>query len=188
LLHILGLAAAVSLGACAGAPRSTRLTAADLVELSEQMATKLRGSEWMGSRDGSSEPVRVVATRVENLSSDLIPKSEQWYVVSRAVSGDRLVELGRDKNLRFVIPAELLREANAKPENTDMPLPGSANNLVDPTHELSATIRSATRSAMGSTRTDLYLCEFRVTRIGTGELAWADTFELKRAAFGRSFD
>jgi hypothetical protein len=52
---------------------------------------------------------------------------------------------------------------------------------------MSATMRNATRSVKDA-RTDVYLCEFRITSLATGELKWLDTFEVKRQAFGLTFD
>lgn len=172
------------LGACASAPgraSSTRLTADDLQEITAQMADKLRASDFLSDRTPESAPIGVAIQRVTNLSSDVIPISEQWWLMERVRNSLPITRLGQERNLAFIMPAERLEELRAL---------GFETGLMEgrqPTHVMDAVFRSVTRSA-DAHRTDLYMCEYRITRLDTGELAWADSFEFKRAAFGRSWD
>jgi hypothetical protein len=184
----MGLLACVTilsgLAACASAPggaSSTRLTADDLQEITAQMAAKLRDSEFLASRSPESEPITVAIQRVTNLSSDLIPQSEQWWLMERVRSSLPIVELGKQRSLAFLIPAERVQELR------QLGFEPGLMSQRNPTHVMDAVFRSVTRSG-GAARTDLYMCEYRITRIDTGQLVWADSFELKRAAFGRSWD
>lgn len=164
-----------------GGPSSTRLTADDLQEITAQMAAKLRDSEFLGSRSPESEPITVAIQRVTNMSSDMIPQSEQWWLMERVRNSLPIVELGKQRNFAFLIPAERIEELRQL---------GFEPGLLSerrPTHVMNAVFRSVTRSG-GAARTDLYMCEYRITGLDTGELAWADSFEFKRAAFGRSWD
>jgi hypothetical protein len=180
----LGLGLGATATGCAsapGGPSSTRLTADDLREITAQMATKLRASDFLGTRTPDSPPITVAIQRVSNLSSDVIPVSEQWWLMERVRNSLPIVELGKDRNFAFLIPAERLEELRALGFEAGV---GSQRN---PTHVMDAVFRSVTRSA-DAARTDLYMCEYRITDITSGELAWADSFEFKRAAFGRSWD
>lgn len=180
---MLCLAMAGGLGGCAGSPaRSTRLTDTDLTEFSHEMALRLRESDWMRERDERSQRMVVTINKVENLTTDLLSRGEQWAFVARVRSAEALVGLGRQKNFAVVMPVEHLQEGK---DRGNLPEDFAANRA--PTHEMSATLRSATRSG-GGQRTDVYLCEFRATRLADGVLEWTDTFEIKRAAVGLSYD
>lgn len=181
----LGLAvAAWGAAGCASAPgraSSTRLTADDLQQITAEMAARLRTSEFLAGRTPESPPIAVAIQRVTNLSSDLIPVSEQWWLMERVRSSLPIVELGRARSFVFLIPAERLEELRA------LGFEAGVGSERAPTHVMDAVFRSVTRSAAAH-RTDLYVCEYRITDLASGELAWADSFEFKRAAFGRSWD
>jgi hypothetical protein len=124
----------------------------------------------------------VAIHKVENLTSDIIPEGDRWWMMQRVRASQPILTLSRDKNLRFVIPAEHLQAGIDR------------GNLEDdfakdrkPTHEMSATFLSATRAA-GKHRTDAYLCEYRITDLASGSLVWTEIFEFKRAAFGKGYD
>lgn len=178
------LAAPTLLPACASAPggrSSTRLTADDLQVITSEMADKLRSSDFLNARTPDSPPIGIAIQRVTNLSSDMIPISEQWWLMERVRNDLPIVQLGQERNLRFIVPAEQienLRQLGFEP---------GAFEGRQPTHVMDAVFRSVTRSG-DNARTDLYMCEYRITSLATGELAWADSFEFKRAAFGRSWD
>lgn len=163
-------------------PRTTRLTSDDLVFTTNEMAAKLQESPWLRDRIATSEPIVVAITKVENLTSDLIPASEQWWMMTRVRDSADLVRVGREKNIRFVIPKEFLDQARNFGSITN-------EDVVErvPTHNMSATFRSATRAAQLD-RTDAYLCDYRITRLATGELEWTETVAFKRVASGKSYD
>lgn len=182
LAAILAGAVVGTLPGCAAPPRSSRLSADDIAFTAKELAQKLRESEWLAERTPDSPRMVVAIHKVENLTTDIIPESEQWYIMSRIRDAESIRVLSDQKNVRFVIPAEFLRRAvRAKA------LPEEAAMARNPTHEMSATFRSAVRAA-GLDRTDAYLCECRVTSLADGGLAWVDSVEFKKVAFGRSYD
>ena len=124
----------------------------------------------------------IAISKVQNLSSDLISESEEWMLMERVRSSLPIVELGKQRNLVFVIPAEHLRGGQAR-GNLDADF---ARNRK-PTHEMDATFHSATRFK-GRDRTDAYLVEYRITDLASGALVWDETFEFKRVAKGLSYD
>jgi hypothetical protein len=167
---------------CAGGAKSTQLTAGDLEETTGVMAQKLAESRFLADRTPESPRMVIAVNKVENLSSDMIPEGEQWWLMERVKGSLPIVELGKQKNLAFVIPAEHLRAARAK---GTLPEEYAANRR--PTHEMGATFRSGTRMARLD-RTDAYLVEYRITDLATGALEWNETFEFKRAAAGLAYD
>lgn len=183
LLAGLLLVAMFALGGCAAAHgKTTTLSASDLEATSAEIAAKLRASDFLKDRGPGSPRMVIAINKVENLTSDLLPSSEQWWLMQRVRDSIGIQTLSRDRNVKFVIPAKFLRDAQRKGT-----LPEDAALERSPTHEMSATFRTATRTAKLD-RTDSYQCEYRITDLSDGTLEWSDSFEFKRTAFGRSYD
>ncbi len=175
--------ATLLLGACASAPpKSSRLTVDDLEATTTEIAQRLSSSDWLSSRTPESPPVVIAIDKVQNLTSDLIPSSEQWWMMARLRDGLNVSALRRDRNVRFVIPQEYLRDAIEAGR-----LPPETGEQRRPTHAMEGTFRSLTRTA-GKDRTDAYMFETRITEIQTGEQVAQENFEFKRIAFGRAYD
>ncbi len=179
-----GAAAGVVLIAtgCSAPARTSRLTVADMEEVSVAMSQSLLQSETIRSRTRESAPWVVAMNRVENLSSDVITVSERWSMMQGLQNELSLSALANERNLTFVIAAEHLRHLQ---EQKDID-PGFGSGRA-PTHQLGATIRSITRQA-DLHRTDAYIVEFRMTDIDSGQQVWSGEYPIKRAAFGRSWD
>lgn len=182
MVLVISLACVCLLAACSTPPKSSTLTVEDLQETTAQMASQLGSSDFLRDRAPDSPPIVVAIDKVQNLTSDLIPEGQQWYLVSRVRDQLDVGTLRKTKNIRFVIPKEFLDKA--KVAGT---IEGDAGLQRAPTHQMSATFRSVTRAA-GKDRTDAYLCEYRITEIGSGALAWTGEYEFKRTAFGRAYD
>lgn len=183
IFMLAGLLIAAFLTGCANAsPRTTRLTTRDLDEMATIVALNLRNSDWMTTRNEQSEPVVIAMEKVENLTDDIIPRGEQWAIMTKVRANASMVRVGREKAITFVMSKDAVLGAAERGT-----MEGAEENRRNPTHEMSATMRNATRSVKDA-RTDVYLCEFRITALATGELKWLDTFEVKRQAFGLTFD
>ena len=169
-------------GCASPGPKSTVLTASDLDTTTAVMAQKLSDSRLLAERNSESPKMVIAISKVQNLTSDIITEGEQWSLMEKVRGSLPIVQLGQQKNVTFVIPAEHLRSAQAKGT-----LPSDFASGRKPTHEMDATFRSATRSG-GLDRTDAYLVEYRITDLASGELVWDETFEFKRVARGLSYD
>ncbi|MFA6045521.1 MAG: hypothetical protein WC718_11095 [Phycisphaerales bacterium] len=175
--------AAISLGACAGAPKSSRLSVDDVEFTAQELSAKLTDSKFLADRDSESPRMVVAINKVENLTTDVIPEADEWYIMER-VRGSRSMEaLKRLKNIVFVVPIDHIRGGQAQASEFD--------RLValgrKPTHEMSATFRSAVRSS-GEHRTDAYLCEMRITDLTSRELVFLESVEFKKTAVGKAYD
>jgi hypothetical protein len=170
------------LTACSSGPKTTVLTTGDLDATTADMAAKLASSKFLAARNAESPKMTIAISKVENLSSDIISEGEEWMLVQKVRDSLALVELGKQRNIAFVIPAEHLKAGQAR-GNLDADFAKGRK----PTHEMDATFRSATRSK-GTDRTDAYLVEYRITTLATGELVWDESFEFKRVAKGLSYD
>ncbi|MBX3360552.1 MAG: hypothetical protein KF705_03800 [Phycisphaeraceae bacterium] len=187
----LQLKAMVIVCACAGLPmgcatmqqRSTRLTTEDVKEMAVQLAASMAASDFLRDRNPQSLRMVVAFDRVENLSSDVVPLSEQWYLMERVRASTPLASLGAQRNIGFVIPVEHLNQLRDR-VGAEAALAGAGRT---PTHAMRGVLRSVTRAA-GVHRTDLYSFETRVIDLETGRIEWSDSFELKRAAVGLAYD
>ncbi len=167
---------------CAPKTSTSRLTTDDLQAITTEMADSLRSSEFLQERDGRSPEMIITIQSVQNLSSDLIPTSEQWYLVERVVDSLPVRELANSKNIRFVRAADKVRQAR---ENQNVRLDYAGDRTS--THILTATYTSVVRTTAGN-RTDAYYCEYSIVDRASGEVDWVDKFEFKREAFGLSWD
>ncbi len=172
----------VTAGCASAEAKSTRLTVDDLQFTAAELADKLRGSEFLAGRSPDSPPMVVAVSKVENLTSDIIPEAEQWWLIHRLRNAQSVRTLAQDRNLTFVIPVERLQAGRDTGAFDDATAARRA-----PTHEMTATFRSATRAA-GLHRTDFYLCDLRITDLADATLDFSDSVEFKRAAVGRSWD
>jgi hypothetical protein len=178
----------VGLGACA-APQSTRMTADDMEEIATHMAESLRRCPAIAQRTPQSPLWVITIEKVENLTTDVMTEGEQWYIMARVRGMLPMLALHEQKNIRFVIPAErkqaMLADPNIGPKVGEL---GDAfADRRQPTHAMQATFRSVTR-ADATNRTDLYVCDFQLLTIATGEPVWNDEFSFKRAAAGHVWD
>jgi hypothetical protein len=174
----------VSLPGCAMTQsRSTRLTTDDVKEMAVQLAASLASSDFLRERSPASDRMVIAMDNVQNLSSDLVPVSEQWYLMERIRASTPLASLGSQRNIAFVIPADNLRQLKDR-VGAEAALAGAGRS---PTHAMRGVLRSVTRAA-ALDRTDLYSFETRVIDLTTGAVLWSDSFELKRAAVGKQYD
>jgi hypothetical protein len=176
----------VSVG-CQSTPRSSRIAIADYEAMADKMAQSLRQSDAFAERTPTSEPWVVSFDKVLNLSSEIMPRGEQWGVVAMVRGAQPINSLWEDKRVAFVIPAQhaIDQRGTLDAERADKGF-GSERGV---THTITATFRSITRAAPdGESRSDLYACEFQMIDLNTNEPVWLDTFEFKRRAQGNIRD
>lgn len=177
-------AVVVAMSGCTSGPGTTRPTLDDLQDMTAAMARSLLQSHAFAQRTAESEPWVISIDRVENLSSEVMTQSEQWYLIHRIRSSVPLVELAEQRNIRFVMPPERL---TALREQYDLPESQTLGTDRQVTHVMTATFRSVTR-AVALERSDLFYCEFEILDMRTYEPVWNDHFEWKRAARGHIWD
>ncbi|MCL4221592.1 MAG: hypothetical protein KJZ65_09490 [Phycisphaerales bacterium] len=172
-----------SLGACGGKQvRTTRIAAEDFADVAAAVAAQLQSSEALHDRGPGDEPWVITIDRVENLSSDVIAVSEQWWLMAKMRASLPMRTLSTERAVKFVIPAEHLAAVRARdPELAEAAAERS------PTHRMGAVFRSVTRVGQNG-RTDLYQVDFDLVNLGDGRLEWSGSYEFKRLAFGRGWD
>ena len=175
--------------ACASGPahmqgESSTIAFEDITDTAKEMAEKLASSDFLRDRTAASPPVTITLSKVVNYTSDVIRDSERWYLMYRVLDSLPLRELRTSKNIKVVIPRERLEDLRLAAGDPNLPPLGEQR---DPTHVMDATFRSVTYQS-GKARTDAYYCQYRITDIRSGEVAWSDGFEFKRSALGRLID
>lgn len=180
MMGLAGIGGGMVAGGCGAAmAQTTALTVDDFQVMASELAARLASSQWLRERGNESSVAVVTIARVENLTNDLMSQGEQWYVITRVRDSMPISRLRVERNLAFVMPAErasLLETGE-----------GEAMRLRAPTHEMTATFRSARRMAALNS-TEGYTCEFRITDLTTGEVVFVDSVGFKRVAYGRSYD
>ncbi len=177
------IALAAIVGGCASTgPQSTRLTTDDFIATSSDMAAQLRGSDFLRERTPDSPRIVIAIRSVENLTSDLMSGGEKWTLMNRVRNSVAVRDVCREKNIAFVIPAEKLESGREKGTLEPDAAAGRA-----PTHVMSAIFTSIRRAAKNQ-RADVYSCQYQITDLATGQLAWSGVFEFQRQAAGRAYD
>ncbi len=172
-----------SLGACGGSQvRTTRIAAEDFADVAAAVAGQLQTSDALQDRGPDDEPWVIAIDRVQNLSSDVIAVSEQWWLMAKLRSSLPMRTLSVDRAVKFVIPAEHLEAVRARDPELAEAAPERS-----PTHRMGAVFRSVTRVGQNG-RTDLYQVDFDLVSLSDGQLEWSGSYEFKRLAFGRGWD
>lgn len=181
---IVALAGLVGCTSNAGS-RSSRMTVDDLNAMASEMSQSLAKSDAFRERTPTSPPWVISTDKVLNLSNDVMTESEQWFVIAKLRGSLPLQSLSKERNIRFVLPAEQVRKMRRDP---NLDTRGDAFGADrKPTHQMTATFHSATR-ADATNRTDLYYCEFEIIDLTSAIPAWTDKFEYKRGAVGHVWD
>lgn len=160
--------------------RSTRLTDRDLIDAVQHMQSSLAKSDFFAQRSPNSAPAAIVINRVENLTSDVISRAEQWELVAQLRAALPIQRLAERKNITFLIAPRqhvILRQAGFL---------GDLGPTTPATHVMSATFRSTRRA--GLSRADYYYLEYRITDRRTRQVVWTDSFEIKREVVGLVID
>lgn len=181
-----GLVAAALAGGCSTPTRdsgqSTAITVEDVEDITTEIAAKLKASDFLVSRAPDSPPITITINKVVNYTSDVLRESDRWYLMYRVIDSISLRELGKQRNISLVIPAEQFRDLKSRvPDARDYA------QRKSPTHVMEAVFRSVTRAA-GGTRADAYYCQYTITEVATGRTVWTEGFQFKRAAVGRAYN
>lgn len=145
------------------------------------MSQSLRHSDAFTQRDPQSEPWVVSFEKVQNLSTEIMTRGEQWGIIAMIRGAQPINSLWDQSRVVFVIPAQYAidQRGTLDSERADKGF-GSERGV---THTITATFRSVTR-ADAKGRTDLYSAQFQMLDLKTGEPVWLDEFEFKRTASG----
>ena len=185
----------LSLGGCVSPPqaRTTFLTSADLVEMTDRMARSFTRDEIIASRSSSDEPWVISIYRVVNHTNQIMPERERWMYIGRLralLAQCRLemtlanqTDVSQQRSLIWIVPPErwpmIAQELGADHEPYGL--------RMNPTHQLTAEFHTLTNTSAAG-RSDAYLCSFQLIDLRSGSIVWEDSWEVKRAVRGLTFD
>ena len=189
--HAFGLltfaALLITLGGCGGPPkaRTTFLNSVDLVAMTDQMAASFAHDEVISQRslEAESELWVISMNRIANHTNQIIPDREKWLYMARLRSLLAQSEIGRERNLVWVVPPE---QWSAVQDELHEPFE-PAELRMKPTHQLTAEFFALTNSAaMG--RSDTYHCAYVLVDLESGTEVWRGAWEVKHWVEGRTYD
>jgi len=156
-----------------------------------KMAASFTSDELIGERT-TSDPAWVISfDRVVNHTNQIIPEREKWLYLARLRSLLAQSDVGRMRNLIWIIPPErwdmVAEELGVSKEPYGL--------RMNPTHLLTAEFTALTNTAGGGLkshspggRSDLYHCAYELVDLSTGLIVWEDRWEVKRWAPGITYD
>jgi len=176
--------ATVSLTACAAnLSQTTRPGLGDMTELTDTIVESIVTSPTFQSRTPASSEIVLTVGEVENRSSDVFTKGEQWYLmqsVARDIANP--IGMGREKNIKFIMPAEHIKDIARRGAVWD----GYANDRR-PTHVLNGRFDAITR-ASEEDRQDFFVFEYTIVDLATGETVVNEAVDVAKSATGRLFN
>jgi hypothetical protein len=175
---VLALGAA---GCSAPVPSTTFLSSVDLVDMTDRMAESFAADPDIAARGPHDDPWVVSLARVANQTNQIIPHREKWLYVGRLRGLLARSDVAARHALVWVVPPE--RWAHIAAELG----PDDAGARLEPTHLLAAEFHALTVTS-GRGRSDQYVCSFQLLDLSTGALVWHGSWEVKRAAEGRTYD
>lgn len=178
-----GVALLLAAGCSPG--EKTNFTVQDLQEIAGDVSKQLQadvGTGELAKRTKQSPEWRIAIVKVTNLTSDMLSEGMKRVLVEKvreSIDAKTLAE----KNIKFLASAETIRamqaDGSAEPESF---------KDRDPTHNMTATFRSITRTAGKEGRTDAYFCDYEIMNLKSGQIEWTGRVEIKRMARGRMWD
>jgi hypothetical protein len=189
LVASLALAGAFCMVGCTpNLSNTTRPQLADMHAVTAEIVASLDESLGLAERSPDSEPMVLTIGQVENRSSDVLTKAEQYYLmqsVARELADP--AGIGGSRNIRFVMPADAVEEIRRRGSLWA----GFAQDR-EPTHVINGDFRSITRTASvdgQETRRDYFVFEYQIVDLtDNGSLLVAEAAEFEREAVGRLFN
>lgn len=174
-----------SLSSCGGppAPRTTFLNSVDLVAMTDRMAQSFVTDQRIGARTADDAPWVISIFRIANHTNQVIRDGEKWLYVARLRALLAQSDVGRERNIVWVMPPErwqmVADELGASEEPYGL--------RMNPTHQLTAEFHALTNtSAKG--RSDAYVCDYQLVNLASGTIVWEGQHEVKRSISGKTYD
>jgi hypothetical protein len=170
---------------CGGPPKvqTTFLRSVDLIAMTDQMAASFAHDDVIASRTPESEPWVISMYRVQNHTNQIIPDREKWLYLARLRALLAQTDISRQRNLIWIIPPErwpmVAQELGVSEEPYGL--------RMNPTHQLTAEFYALTNTS-GKGRSDSYMCSFQLLDLLSGQIEWEDSWEVKRAISGKTYD
>lgn len=183
--HLLLAAIGLLLVGCGGPPkvRTTFLNSIDLIDMTDRMAESFAHDEVIGRRTPDDDPWVISIYRVQNHTNQIIPEREKWLYIARLRAKLAQSDIAAQRGPIWIIPPErwpmVAEELGVSEEPYGL--------RMNPTHQLTAEFNTLTVTS-GRGRSDTYVCSYHLYDLRTGTIVWEDSWEVKRAISGKTYD
>ncbi len=173
------------LAGCGGPPKvhTTFLQSVDLIAMTDKMAASFTHDDVIAARTPESEPWVISMYRVQNHTNQIIPDREKWLYLARLRALLAQTDVSKQHNLIWIIPPErwpiVAQELGVSEEPYGL--------RWNPTHQLTAEFHALTNTS-GAGRSDAYVCDYQLLDLRSGVIEWEDSWEVKRAISGKTYD
>jgi hypothetical protein len=170
---------------CGGPPKvqTTFLRSVDLMDMTDKMAQSFATDQVIGQRTEADRPWIISIYRVVNHTNQIIPEREKWLYIARLRALLAHSDIAAQRHIIWIIPPERWPMVAEELDVSDEPY----GLRMDPTHQLTAEFHALTNTS-GRGRTDMYVCDYQLLDLASGKIVWEDTWEVKRAISGRTYD
>ncbi len=195
LAALVAAAAFVMIAGCEAAPaRSSRLSAADILETADSIRQSLAESPFLAARTPQSPPIRMGLSEAVNKSADRLAASDRWALTALVVYDRPVQQLFEQTGVHLYMPQDTQQTLQQMGLDPSGKLGGVAIDREAPSHVLRAEIRSIARqgsavaNSISDERYDVYVIEYRITEFNTSTVVWAKTVQMARKAGGTVAD
>lgn len=185
MILLLATCACAATGCSAPRVNTPFLQSVDLVDMTDRMAESFSGSDVIATRSVHATPWVISVYRVVNHTNQIIPEREKWLYIGRLRAMLARSDVSKRHGLIWIVPPERWPQI-AEAMNADVGAE-PPNMRMKPTHLLTAEFSSLTNTSAAG-RSDAYVCEFELIDLATGRIVWTDSWEVKRAVRGLTYD
>lgn len=185
ILRIAVVVICATLAGCGTPPQAhtTFLQSVDLIDMTDRMAESFTHDDVIVARRPGDELWVISIYRVVNHTNQIIPDNQKWLYVGRLRALLAQTPVSKDHSLIWIIPPErwpiIAHELGVSEEPYGL--------RMNPTHQLTAEFHALTNTnAKG--RSDAYVCSYQLLDLRSGAITWEDSWEVKRATSGLSYD
>lgn len=170
-----------SLAGCGSALKNvhgTNLNGVDLVDMTDDMATKLGSDAQVNAAFAAAGPLKVVVMPVVNeMTAEIIPAGQAYAFTGRVRA--RLAQNTPGK-FTWIMNRDAFNDLKARENDLHID-PGPQPASVQPEYALTATFSSITNENKAR-RDSFYVCSFQLTNLQDRSILWNGSYELKKKA------
>ncbi|HUO09198.1 MAG TPA: hypothetical protein VM008_12905 [Phycisphaerae bacterium] len=154
--------------------KTTFLNADDMQAMTDKMAASIMGDPYI-LQEMQKGPMKIVIKPVENQTNEIIRDNRRELFVHRLQG-----LLATKPSLRDKFVWVVNRSDYEKLRAEEIPDVGPSEDRILPEYALWATFLADTR-ATSKGRSDIYLCQYKLTNLQTGAELWTGQYETQKA-------
>jgi hypothetical protein len=170
-------------GCAANLTATTRPTLGEMTGMTEAIVQSIASSPALTRRGATSTPMVLTVGSIENRSSDVFTRSEQWYLmqsVAREIANP--AGMGDERSIAFVMPPEAVRDIRRRGGVWS----GFAEGR-EPTHALNGRFATITRAG-AEDREDFFEFAYQIVELSSGQIVVEEAVDVQKSASGRLFN